>query len=136
MVTSVNLKCPCGSDLKYKKCCKLFHDGKIPKNALELMRSRYSAYALHVTSYIIDTTHKKNIDFNEDKVSWAHEIEDFSNQTRFVKLKVIDYKDGDIEAFVTFKASLFSVDFDTSFTETSKFIKEDGRWYYLSGKFV
>ena len=27
---SVNDKCPCGSNIKYKKCCQAFHKGKLP----------------------------------------------------------------------------------------------------------
>jgi len=56
---SLNKKCPCGSGQKYKKCCKLFHNGKVAKNALELMRSRYSAYVVGDAKYIMKTIMKK-----------------------------------------------------------------------------
>ena len=67
MKLSVNSICPCGSLKKYKKCCKLFHDDiKKPSNALELMKSRFSAFAFCKSDYIIKTTHKKNCDFSLD----------------------------------------------------------------------
>ena len=57
---SPNEKCPCGSAIKYKKCCKAYHDGKIPKDALTLMKSRYSAYAAGEVKYIQKTATKQD----------------------------------------------------------------------------
>ncbi len=50
---SPNLPCPCGSGLKYKKCCQKYHKGALPSTALLLMKSRYSAYALGLADYIM-----------------------------------------------------------------------------------
>lgn len=51
-------KCPCGSGLSYEACCQPFHLGKkLPESAEELLRSRYSAYALVIPEYIVDTNH-------------------------------------------------------------------------------
>ncbi len=105
---SINSKCPCGSNIKYKKCCKPFHDGKLAPNGLILMKSRYSAYALNKYQYIINTTHKNNQDFTPDIVNLIQSIKVFSKQTKFTKLIILDFKDGDIESYVTFKAELFS----------------------------
>ena len=44
---SINSPCPCGSGGKYKKCCQKYHKGALAKDALTLMKSRYSAYALN-----------------------------------------------------------------------------------------
>ena len=49
------LKCPCGSQDSYKNCCKPLHRGEPAKSAVQLMRSRYSAYALSLPDYIIAT---------------------------------------------------------------------------------
>jgi len=46
MKFSVNNPCPCGSGKKYKKCCGILHKGVIAKDALELMKSCYSAFAV------------------------------------------------------------------------------------------
>ena len=135
MSYSVNSLCPCGSGLKYKKCCQFFHNGKLPKTALELMKSRYSAYAVANPTYIIKTTHRENQDFTSDISSWKKDILEFSKNTDFQELEIIEFIDGTSEAFVTFKATIFSEGRDVSFIEKSKFFKVDGMWLYHSGEF-
>ena len=50
--------CPCGSGLPYAGCCGLLHDGTaIAVTALELMRSRYSAFAVRDAGYLLTTWH-------------------------------------------------------------------------------
>jgi len=122
----INDKCPCGSGLKYKHCCKTYHDGRVPKNALLLMKSRYSAYALNQYKYIMKTHYKSTEDIES--------IKDFSQNTTFQKLEIIEFLDGNCEAFVTFKASLLTDNRDGSFIEKSRFIKENGIWFYVDGE--
>ncbi len=137
MKLSVNSICPCGSLKKYKKCCKLFHDDiKKPSNALELMKSRFSAFAFCKSDYIIKTTHQKNCDFSLDTFSWRDDIEKFSKNTNFEKLEILDFIDSEIESFVTFKATLFQNKKDISFIEKSRFLKENNIWLYVDGEFL
>lgn len=136
MKLSPNDLCPCGSSKKYKKCCKTFHDGIIfPKTALELMKSRFSAFAVSNSKYIISTTHKENPDFTDDLKSWNEDIINFSKNTRFERLEVLDFIE-DVESFVTFKATLFQDNRDISFTEKSRFLKADDKWQYVDGQFI
>ena len=135
MKFSVNSLCPCGSKKKYKKCCKIFHNGTNPKNALELMKSRYSAYVVGNCNYIIHTTHVDNGDYTNDKITWEKSIKRFMSETCFKSLEIIDFIDGSIEAYVTFKANIEINNLDSSFTEKSKFVKQNDKWYYLSGEF-
>lgn len=137
MKFSANITCPCGSFKKYKKCCKLFHDKtKLPITALELMKSRFCAFAVQKYEYIISTTHPKNIDFSNDTKSWSIDIMNFSKNTKFEKLEIIDFIEADNESFVTFKASLIQENLDASFTEKSRFLKVDGKWFYVDGQFI
>lgn len=137
MKLSVNNSCPCGSQKKYKKCCKTFHDKiTFPKTALELMKSRFSAFATSNYDYIISTTHQLNPDFTKDLKSWKEDILNFSKNTRFEKLEILDFIDGEIESFVTFKATLFQNKNDISFIEKSRFLIVDGRWLYVDGEFL
>ena len=137
MKLSVNSICPCGSLKKYKKCCKLFHDDiKKPSNALELMKSRFSAFAFCKSDYIIKTTHQKNCDFSLNTSSWIADIELFSKNTIFEKLDILDFTDNEFESFVTFKATLFQNKKDTSFIEKSRFLKESNIWFYVDGEFL
>lgn len=136
MKISGNSFCPCGSLKKYKKCCRLFHFGQTANTALELMKSRYSAFVANDCDYIINTTHKDNSDYTIDKKEWANSINEFSKYSDFKKLEIIDFIDGEEVAYVTFKATIFQGGIDSSFTEKSKFLKEENRWLYHSGEFL
>jgi len=118
--------CPCGSEIDYKKCCKPFHKNKKKaKNALILMKSRYSAYAMKEVKYILKTTHKNNPEWKNPK--WENDIKVFCH-SNFKKLEIIEFIDGENEAFVEFKAYID----DVIIHEKSRFLKE-GVWLYESG---
>lgn len=131
-----NQACPCGSGKIYKKCCSPFHEGALPNTALELMRSRYSAYAMRLPQYIIKTTHLNNPNFQTNTEKWTREIEMFADLTTFKKLEIIDCSDQNKEATVTFKAHLIQNGLDTPLTEKSYFENIDGQWLYLRGEFL
>ncbi len=95
------------------------------------MRSRYSAYALGMVEYIISTTHPNNPDASIALSDWQKAILDFAQMTYFRGLKIIEFMDGDEEAFVTFEATLS----DTLMKEKSRFLKVEGKWLYESGVF-
>ncbi len=97
------------------------------------MRSRYCAYALGLTDYIMDTTHPEHPEYSTDKASWKAALDSFSKHTRFDQLKIIDATEGENSSNVTFTAFLRQADNDASFTENSTFEKIDGKWFYKSG---
>lgn len=128
------LSCPCKSTLPYKSCCKSFHDGVIPDTAVELMRSRYSAYALCLSDYIIKTTDPESELAKKNKQSWKKQILQFCKQTKFEGLDILEhYQISEINAVVTFRASLKQGSKDAGFTEKSTFAKKNGRWFYAGG---
>ncbi len=50
--------CPCGTGRRYAACCGRFHRGDVDApTAEELMRSRYSAYAVGDEGYLLRTWH-------------------------------------------------------------------------------
>lgn len=126
----MNKPCPCHSQKSYHSCCMPYHHGQIPKDPVALMRSRYSAYALHMVDYIINTTHPDNQDYNSNKALWKKEILIFSKTTTFSGLKILYFSESGDKAWVTFQASLSQNQQDISFTEKSLFLKLDGRWLY------
>ena len=137
MKSSVNDFCPCGSTKKYKKCCKIFHDKiEIPKTALQLMKSRYSGFAVSNVNYIISTTYEKNPEFTNDLKCWEKDILDFCRYTKFERLEILESLEGDKESFVTFKAVLFQDKNDISFIEKSRFLKVEEKWLYVDGQFI
>lgn len=75
--------CPCGSEKSYGRCCRRFHSGQSsPQGAEELLRSRYSAYAHRLPSYIMRTTHPSVAEL--DRRNWKKEILDFCMEYLFV----------------------------------------------------
>lgn len=130
MKISPNAPCPCHSGKKYKQCCQPYHKGILPSNAMLLMRSRYSAYALQMGEYIMKTTHPANPDYSSIAPEWKENILSFYRSTRFSELKIIEFIDGENEAFVTFEAKLG----DYTMKEKSRFLKENGQWLYESGE--
>lgn len=126
-------QCPCSCGKTYENCCKIFHDGLIPSNALQLMRSRYSAYVYLKPDYIIKTTHPDNPNFRQDIQTWRSEILLFCKNTHFQDLKIIEFIDGKIEAYVTFIAYLSQSGENASFVEKSHFEKLNGVWLYKNG---
>lgn len=126
--------CPCGSEQEYDQCCKVFHDGKQPENALLLMRSRYSAYVLNIPDYIIKTTHPASPQYSENLSAWKRSISQFSRNSIFHKLKVLDFKAKNTLATVTFTAYISKRSRDATFTERSYFEKINDRWFYRGGQ--
>ena len=98
------------------------------------MRSRYSAYAKHLSDYIIHTTHPENPSAQSDPLLWTQQILLFTRSTQFCGLKILEVSEAEDEAFVTFTAYLKQGTRDASFTEKSTFRRQAGRWLYVSGE--
>lgn len=126
----MSFPCPCYSGIPYSLCCEPYHKGKPAPRAELLMRSRYSAYALHLIDYIIKTTHPKNPSHATQQDLWRKEILRFSETTSFDGLHIDSIEEGTTSAYVTFTATLTQSKHDVSFTERSLFEKVDGVWLY------
>ncbi|BAU95792.1 sec-C motif domain-containing protein [Corynebacterium suranareeae] len=49
-------RCPCGTGLTYGDCCNRFHSGELVAPTAEaLMRSRFTAFAVGDSQYLLDT---------------------------------------------------------------------------------
>ena len=120
--------CLCGSGVTYGDCCQPFHSGEtIPATAQALMRSRYTAYALHDGTYLQatwDATKRpERIDFSRENIEW-------------LRLEITETKKGgvqDSKGLVTFKAYYSQEGEEYVMNEISRFTKHDGRWFYLDG---
>ncbi len=130
MKISVNSPCPCGSKKKYKQCCQRYHKGAQVKDALTLIKSRYSAYVVGDGRYIIKTTHQDNPEYHDDKQIWQKSIKYFSQETQFKSLKILKVQESENEVFVTFKAQFA----EGNLHEKSRFVKENGFWLYREGE--
>ena len=122
--------CPCGAGLEYQECCGQFIESeKWPATAEQLMRSRYSAYALKHRDYLVDTWHKDTLPEKLDLYEDAH--------VKWVRLTVLTTEAGceqDQTGIVEFSATMKANGRAENMTERSEFVKQDGRWYYLKGQ--
>jgi len=123
--------CPCGTKNQYSLCCEPIHLKKIiAKSPEQLMRSRYSAYALKNVDYIYRTYAKASRQQQEKT-----EIQAWANETTWLKLTVIDSSEYEItqSPTVTFEAIYKNNNKFYKMSETSRFIKEDDHWHYVDG---
>lgn len=122
------IHCSCFSGKEYRECCEPFHKGERPERAVQLMRSRYAAYALKKIDYIMETTWNPP----QDKYKWHKDLQRFSDNMIFKGLEILEEEEKGDEAWVTFRAVLAAFNGqDRSFTEKSYFKRVEGKWYYV-----
>ena len=128
-------RCPCGSGETFKKCCRRLIIGKASaRTPLELMRSRYSAYASGAVEYLIRTTvpsRRNGLDASELKAG--------CDRTEWTGLEIIKSgtgPDGTDRGYVEFIASYRHGGETLSHHEYSTFVRIDYRWYYDEGRFM
>ena len=124
--------CPCTSKKPYDRCCGPFIAGTaLPDTAEQLMRSRFSAYALGKVEYLIQTRPEAKR-AEEDR----EELKVYCKSVSCVGLKIVAKEKGakgDETGVVTFHASLQANGHRSLHIETSNFERENGRWVYVDG---
>ncbi len=119
------IDCPCGSKKSYQDCCSPLHTGiSHAKTAEELMRSRYSAYALGQLDYI-----KKTV---AGKAAMGFDPENSSQVLSSHKWLGLDVVKSD-QDFVEFRALYEYQGKCAILHELSEFKQIDGRWFYVAG---
>jgi SEC-C motif domain protein len=120
--------CPCGLPQTYTACCGRWHTGPLrlqAPSAEALMRSRYSAYVLEDADYLRDTWHE------------SQRLEEplrFGDGVRWLGLVVRSHQMQDENhATVEFVARSKQGGRAQRLHETSRFVREGGRWLYLDG---
>ena len=126
--------CPCGSENEYNECCGIYISGAmLPDSAEKLMRSRYTAFHNGEVGYLQDTLHPSKRTEESDK-----QYKEGVSNTQWLKLIILETEKGlgaDTEGTVEF-AAFYKDEEMGEIHEKSKFVKEDGRWFYLSGHFL
>jgi SEC-C motif-containing protein len=124
------MNCKCGSGLSYEQCCGRFIEGnEKPGSALELMKSRYSAYALGKGSYLVQTSIKEHR-YEAD----AALIGEFARNSEWIRLEIVKSSETGETGMVEFKAYYREKESIRLHHEQSMFIKEAGEWFYDEGK--
>jgi SEC-C motif domain protein len=128
--------CFCGSIATFEQCCKPIIEGTQPAlTAQALMRSRYSAYVIVASQYLIDST------YISQRANYSKtDIEAWANESHWQKLEIIDCKKGlsdDSVGEVEFKAYYQdSKNILQIHHEKSVFKKENGNWFYVNGTII
>lgn len=131
------LDCPCHSGRPYAGCCEPFHRGTPAPTCAELMRSRYSAFALGLGDYLVATLAADHPDRG-----LAAELGRVKDVQRFQRLVILHATEDGDEGEVLFFAGIFGKGTtparrgDRSFAELSRFVRERGAWRYASGDLV
>lgn len=117
--------CPCGSGRPLAACCGRYLDGHAaPPDAEALMRSRYTAYVLAREPYLLATWHASTRPTRLDLTP-----------TRWIGLTVSRHEQQDADhATVEFVARYKIGGRAHRLHETSRFVREEGRWYYVDGE--
>ncbi|MBS1175359.1 MAG: hypothetical protein H6R05_1490 [Burkholderiaceae bacterium] len=132
--SSATTQCPCGTTQTYVQCCGVFHAStQYAPTAQVLMRSRYSAYVMNDFAYLRVTWHPSTCPTD------LGEHDDASVATKWLGLSVQKTWQGaqDDEAFVEFIAKYkIGGQRVERLHEVSRFVREDGRWFYVDGAFL
>jgi SEC-C motif domain protein len=130
--------CPCGgaptaikrkgAEAAFADCCgRYIVQGQLPPDALHLMRSRYTAFALENEAYLLQTWHAAhrpgNLEFDVGAKWLGLDIKDFVPT---------GLQEGQETAEVEFVARVRVAGKATRMHERSCFVCQDGQWLYVS----
>ena len=118
--------CPCQSGKTYTQCCRPYHDGKAAPTAEALMRSRYSAYVLRNGAYLHRSWHESTRPNKKSLLQLP--------PTEWLGLEIVRTEQGgetDTSGVVEFIARYREADAEAALQETSRFVREAGRWTYV-----
>jgi len=114
-----NTGCPCGNSDSCNNCCGRYIDGGENAPSPEaLMRSRYCAYTLGKSDYLLNTWHESTrpdvLELQDDKTRWSG-LTIVSAAPIAEDATKINGKAGKLH-------------------ERSRFVKQGSRWYYVDGE--
>jgi SEC-C motif-containing protein len=122
-------RCPCESGTAYDACCGRWHAGAerlAAPTAEALMRSRYSAFAMDLLDYLLETWHPDTrpeaLSPNPPGTKWLG--------LRITSSETID----ECHAQVAFVARSRLNGRAARLVEKSRFVKEHDRWLYIDGE--
>jgi SEC-C motif-containing protein len=126
-----NFPCPCRSGdadpASYATCCQPWHAGleagAHAPTPEALMRSRYSAYVVGLIDYLLATWHPS---------AAPGELE--LSPVKWIGLEVLHAETTGDAGVVEFAARCRVNGRAQRMHETSRFVRQDGRWYYIDGQ--
>ncbi|MQY28165.1 YchJ family protein [Nocardia aurantia] len=119
--------CPCRSGDDFGVCCGPRLSGATPAPTAEtLMRSRYTAFAVGDTGYLLRSWHPRT----------RPRTLALDPEQRWLSLEVLSTERGgpfDDTGVVAFRAHYRTAGTRGSLHESSRFARVDGRWVYVDG---
>ncbi len=95
-------------------------NGSAPAQTAEtLMRSRYTAYTQHNANYLLKTWHP----------STRPQSIEFDKQMQWLRLKIVHSDDNSVEFIATYRINGKA----HKLHEKSRFVQENGQWFYVDG---
>ncbi len=124
--------CPCGTGLSHSACCEPIISGRTNAvTALDLMRSRYTAFTQANVDYLMRSHSVKTRPIETRK-----SIEKWARSVIWVGLTLIQTQAGEADdevGSVEFKALYIENGKPQQIHEKSLFQRESGKWVYVSG---
>jgi len=125
-------RCLCGGARPYQTCCEPLHRGKVQaQTAEQLMRSRYTAFSKGEVDYLIATLHP-----SQRKPDDRDVLTGTIDRHQWLGFHILDHSRGsrtDDVGYVEFVA-YFSGPGPGQIHERSRFVKEEGQWFYWEGE--
>ncbi|WP_354643077.1 YchJ family protein [Kitasatospora camelliae] len=120
--------CPCGLPARYEECCGRLHRGDAAAaTAEQLMRSRFSAFAVRDAAYLLRSWHP---DTRPAEIG-------FDPGMRWTRLEILGTTEGGpfhTTGTVEFRAHYTDTGTPGDLHENSRFTRHDGTWVYLDGE--
>ncbi|MFF5258487.1 YchJ family protein [Actinomadura viridis] len=119
--------CPCGLPAPLQDCCGRLHRGEVQaRTAEQLMRSRFSAFAVEDRDYLLRTWHPAARPGRLD----------FEPGMRWRRLEILATAEGSpfhTEGTVEFRAHYTQGGRPGELHEVSRFVRHEGAWVYHGG---
>lgn len=117
--------CPCSPQKLFADCCEPFLLGqKQVATPVELMQSRFSAYAERKEQYVLQTWHPSS----------RPETVNMQQMPQWIGLQIVSKSSVGNRGTVEFKATYSTKEGIGVLHETSSFIRENNQWFYVDGK--
>ena len=126
--------CPCGrktvkgQPLAFDDCCGPYHAGQAAPDAERLMRSRYSAFVRGDVAYLLATWHA-----SQRPATLALETAAQWLGLEIKQHRVTGTDSAEETSEVVFVARFRIAGKAVRQHERSRFVREEGRWYYVDG---
>jgi len=118
--------------MPYADCCQPIHNdhrnAHIPE---QLMRARYSAHVVGLVDFVVNTYHP-SCNAENDREAIADSINSDWQRLEVIKSEIGSNEN---EGFVHFKAYLQDQGKEFCLEERSRFVRENGLWFYIDGEF-